>query len=85
MSASGGRSMGLSRRGLPSSMRVGSVELLHAPVQLRLWHGAEAELRWAPSSAGALAGAVDASGSVRWSASSCSDGVGIGLGAARRV
>ena len=70
LTASGARVLRLSRRGLPSSLRVGAVELLAAPAQLRL-HGATSgtgashEIRWSSSAAGPQF-AVDANGGVEW-------------------
>jgi len=63
------RTIRLSRRGLPASLSVGAVELLAAPVQLRLHAdggggGGTREMRWAPS--GAPAFSRTASGGVEW-------------------
>ena len=51
--ASGAREVKLTRRGLPASLRVGGVELLHGAAQLRLLRHNGRELRWMPT--GALA------------------------------
>ena len=66
--ASGRRAVRLSRRGLPSSLKVGATELLTAPMQLRLVlprQAAANELRWAASDFKATAGS---GGSVAWEA-----------------
>ena len=55
LTASGQRVVRLSRRGLPASLAVGSVELLASPMQVRLYGEAGRELRWAPRRAPASA------------------------------
>ena len=76
MSASGRRAIGLSRRGLPLSLKVGDLELLAEPVQLRLLAaGASAggaapsshEIRWS-AAAGAPSFVQTASGGIQWRA-----------------
>ena len=74
--ASGAREVKLTRRGLPASLRVGGVELLHGAAQLRLLRHNGRELRWMPT--GALAVTDAPGGGQRWTADGAVDGVGHG-------
>ena len=72
MTASGRRAVRLSRRGLPASIAVGGVELLHEPMQLRLVRPSGAELRWQPHpdepGSAPVVFSRDAAGGVEWRA-----------------
>ena len=64
LTASGNRVVRLSRRGLPHSLSVGSVELLASRMLLKLFVGQGTELRWQPSGPPNLQ--HDGSGGVSW-------------------
>ena len=66
MTVSGRRVIQLSKRGLPSSLMIGDIELLAKPLQLRLLRETGTELRWMSTSEPDFS--VTVSGGVEWRA-----------------